>query len=169
MISYREGDLFASGLPAIAHGVNCRGVMGAGIARQFRDRHPKMYESYRKRCARPGGMIPGDVMSWREPACPVVFNLATQQEPGPNAKPWMITAAAGRMITEAYHDFKITEIGLPMIGCRIGGLVPDQLRAALHPYMDAPVSLIVFAFTPPGLFQVLAQEGAAYRPEGRLT
>lgn len=146
MISFTEGDLFASGLPAIAHGVNCRGVMGAGIARQFRDRYPKMYESYRWRCLR-GAMLPGEILVWRTLGI-TVFNLATQDEPGANAKPRMITAAVGRMITEAYHDFKITEIGLPMIGCGIGGLTENDLRRSLAPYADAPVNLTVFKYAP---------------------
>jgi O-acetyl-ADP-ribose deacetylase (regulator of RNase III) len=147
MITYRDGDLFASGLPALAHGVNCRGVMGAGIAAQFRQRWPDMYESYRKRCAK-AAMIPGDILPWKDGSGLVIFNLATQQAPGPCAQPWMITAAIGRMITEAVHDFRfyITEIGLPMIGCGIGGLDPDgtELARALAPYENAPVNLTVF-------------------------
>lgn len=142
MISFREGDLFASGLPAIAHGVNCRGVMGAGIAVQFRQRWPVMYESYRKRCAK-GAMIPGDIMTWQH-ARGIVFNLVTQREPGPDAQPWMITAAVGRMIAEAYHDHGIIGIGLPLIGCGIGGLTENDLRRCLLPYADAPVDLTVF-------------------------
>jgi len=142
MISFREGDLFACGAPALAHGVNCKGVMGAGIAVQFRQRHPEMYKSYRRRCLR-GEMIPGDILSWREPACPVVFNLATQQLPGPFARPWMVAAAIGRMITEAHHDYKIHEIAMPLIGCGIGGLTENDLRRCLAPYADAPVNLTV--------------------------
>lgn len=143
MIVFREGDLFESGLRSLAHGVNCRGVMGAGIAAQFRRRWPQMYESYRRRCLKPGGMIPGDVMPWQDRG-DVVFNLATQDEPGPCAKPWMITAAIGRMITEAHHDFRISVIGMPLIGCGIGGLTESDLRRCLAPYADAPVDLVVF-------------------------
>lgn len=146
MISFREGDLFGSGLPAIAHGVNCRGVMGAGIAVQFRRHWPQMFESYRRRCLR-GGMLPGEILPWKHPDG-VVFNLATQYEPGSAAEPWMITAAIGRMITEAYHDFKIHEIGLPLIGCGIGGLTPDDLAMCLHPYSGAPVDLVVYTLPP---------------------
>jgi len=143
MISFREGDLFGAGIPALAHGVNCRGSMGAGIAAQFRKHWPLMYESYRKRCYR-GALIPGDVHTWTpHGGGTVVFNLATQRNPGPDAKSWMITAAVGRMITEAHHDFKITEIAMPMIGCGIGGLTENELRRCLEPYADAPVNLTV--------------------------
>ena len=142
MILFTEGDLFACDASALAHGVNCRGVMGAGIAVQFRQRHPRMFESYRRRCLR-GEMLPGEILPWREPGGLVVFNLATQDRPGPDAKPWMITAAVGRMITEAYHDFKITRVAMPLIGCGIGGLTPDDLITCLHPYQNAPVDLVI--------------------------
>jgi O-acetyl-ADP-ribose deacetylase (regulator of RNase III) len=144
VITWRDGDLFTSGLPALAHGVNCRGVMGAGIAVAFRQRWPEMYESYRKRCLK-GNLIPGEIMTWRDARSrTVIFNLATQDQPGACAQPWMITAAAGQMITEALHDFRITEIGLPAIGCGIGGLGPGDLVSALAPYENAPVNLTVF-------------------------
>lgn len=147
MITWTEGDLFACGIPAIAHGCNCQGIMGAGIAAQFRQRWPGMYESYRRRCIK-GEFIPGDVMPWKHREG-VVFNLATQPDPGPSARPWMITAAVGRMITEARHDHGIRVIAMPMIGCGLGGLEPGQLHAALAPYEDAPVSLIIVAWKAP--------------------
>lgn len=146
MITWKQGDLFASGLPAIAHGVNCHGVMGAGIATQFKARWPQMYETYRRRCLK-GHLIPGDVMPWQHDDGGYVFNLATQREPGADAKPWMITAAVGRMIQEAHYVYHVTEIGLPMIGCGIGGLCLNDLKAALAPYQDAPVHLTVFYLT----------------------
>jgi O-acetyl-ADP-ribose deacetylase (regulator of RNase III) len=148
MITYREGDLFASGLRAIAHGVNCEGVMGAGIAVGFRDRYPRMYESYRRRCLK-HELLPGEIHVWHHPGG-FVFNLATQRGTGPDAKPWMITAAVGQMISEAHYDFGITEIGLPMIGTGIGGITQNELRRALAPYADAPVDLTVFEYVVPG-------------------
>ena len=143
MISFREGDLFTCGIADIAHGVNCKGVMGAGIAVQFRKRWPQMYESYRRRCLR-DEMLPGEIMVWQpgRKDGPHVFSLATQDEPGASAKPWMITAAIGRMITEARY-YKIREIAMPMIGCGIGGLTETDLRRCLLPYADAPVDLTV--------------------------
>jgi O-acetyl-ADP-ribose deacetylase (regulator of RNase III) len=143
MIIWETGDLFTCGIPDIAHGVNCAGVMGAGIAVQFRNRYPLMYESYRRRCLKHGGMIPGDVMSWKHDDGRVIFNLATQPLPGPSAQPWMITAAVGRMITEAHHDSGIARVAMPLIGCGIGGLAQGDLFAALSPYQNAPVDIVV--------------------------
>ena len=47
MITYHDGDLLKSGCDVIAHQVNEYGVMGAGIAKQIRDKFPEVYESYK--------------------------------------------------------------------------------------------------------------------------
>lgn len=150
MIRSVRGDLFACGISALAQGVNCKGVMGAGIAAQFKARWPLMYSQYRKRCDL-GQLEPGDCWAWPHvpgrPEHGVVFNLATQDRPGPDAHPWMIAAAVGRMVQEAAgpRGMRLKEIAMPMIGCGIGGLDPEghQLMAALAPYENAPVDLVV--------------------------
>jgi O-acetyl-ADP-ribose deacetylase (regulator of RNase III) len=143
VIRFTEGDLFGCGIRALAHGVNCKGVMGAGIAVEFRRRWPQMFESYRRRCLKHSGMIPGDVMPWKDDDGTVIFNLATQDRPGADAHPWMIAAAVGRMVTEAHHDLGLTEVAMPLIGCGIGGLTPADLLSSLAPYQHAPVSLVI--------------------------
>ena len=44
------GDVFKSNAPVIAHQVNCKGVMGSGIALQVRQRYPNVFHTYRARC-----------------------------------------------------------------------------------------------------------------------
>jgi O-acetyl-ADP-ribose deacetylase (regulator of RNase III) len=69
VIHYVAGDLFANehGAQALAHGCNCIGSMGAGIAVGFRERYPDMYEEYRRRCkAQPHLFNPGDCLLWKE-------------------------------------------------------------------------------------------------------
>ena len=47
-----DGDIFDSNADAIVHQVNCQGVMGAGVARQVRDKYPNVYVEYRALCDR---------------------------------------------------------------------------------------------------------------------
>jgi O-acetyl-ADP-ribose deacetylase (regulator of RNase III) len=73
-----KGDLFRQeGLRALAHGCNCAGAMGKGIAVEFRSRFPKMYAEYKQRCA-DGAFTPGEVFTWTEQGL-TVFNLGTQK------------------------------------------------------------------------------------------
>ncbi len=81
-IEYVSGDLFANahGAEAFAHGCNCQGSMGAGIAKGFRERYPHMYEEYRARCkAQPRQFNLGDAWLWKAEGQPWVFNLGTQE------------------------------------------------------------------------------------------
>lgn len=50
MIIHIKCDIFESGADIICHQVNCQGVMGSGIAKQVRERYPKVYEEYKRRC-----------------------------------------------------------------------------------------------------------------------
>lgn len=52
MLTYKHGDVLESGADVIAHQVNCFGVMGAGLARQIREKYPHVYEEYHKLCER---------------------------------------------------------------------------------------------------------------------
>ena len=45
-----HGDLLTTNTGCIAHQVNCQGVMGSGVAKQIRDKWPKLFEVYRNFC-----------------------------------------------------------------------------------------------------------------------
>lgn len=49
-MKYVKGDVFESGADAILHQVNCQGVMGGGIAKQVKDKYPRVFESYKFIC-----------------------------------------------------------------------------------------------------------------------
>lgn len=49
MIEYRKGDLFSVTEGLIAHGVNCQGVMGSGVAKIVREKYPHVFDQYFKR------------------------------------------------------------------------------------------------------------------------
>ena len=52
MIRYIEGDIFKSPAQVIVNTVNTVGVMGKGIALEFKKRYPDMFQAYRDVCDR---------------------------------------------------------------------------------------------------------------------
>lgn len=50
MIIDKEGSVFDAETEVIAHQVNCMGVMGAGLAKQVKDRYPEVFQTYKKYC-----------------------------------------------------------------------------------------------------------------------
>lgn len=141
-MSYTEttGDLFALGLPAIAHGCNTRGSMAGGIAREVKRRWPECFEAYATRC-RNGEFTLGGLHAW-EGEDLVIYNLATQLEPGADAR----LGAIRDSITLALADAErrgIARLGVPHLGAGIGGLdwaaVREVLREAAR---TSPVELV---------------------------
>lgn len=51
----REGDVLMSGADIICHQVNCRGVMGAGLAKQVKQANPQLFRQYCERCKQYSG------------------------------------------------------------------------------------------------------------------
>jgi O-acetyl-ADP-ribose deacetylase (regulator of RNase III) len=144
MIKYVKGDLFESGLRGLAHGCNVQGVMNAGIAKTFRAKYPAMYAGYRAHCKN-GDYRLGDSMWWREEKTGlIIFNLATQNL-SESANPDAIDLAVGIMLRQAIL-FNIKEIGMPWIGCGIGGLKFGELQEILTDYHASPVDIIVYEY-----------------------
>ena len=52
MIKIIKGNIFTTQCSTIVNTVNCVGVMGAGIAFEFRLRYPKMFEKYKEYCSK---------------------------------------------------------------------------------------------------------------------
>lgn len=47
-IIYKKGNLLDAQTDVIAHQVNCQGVMGSGVAKQIKEKWPRVFEEYRK-------------------------------------------------------------------------------------------------------------------------
>jgi O-acetyl-ADP-ribose deacetylase (regulator of RNase III) len=143
MIHFTSGDLFAeSHLDGLAHGCNCAGAMGKGIALEFRRRFPAMYEEYRRRCA-DGRFGLGGVFAWQAPGL-TVFNLGTQRSWKTRAELSAIESAVGTMLGQALEQ-GIRRIGLPRIGAGLGGLDWRDVKALLERLAQpSEVDLLVF-------------------------
>jgi O-acetyl-ADP-ribose deacetylase (regulator of RNase III) len=133
-IDYVAGDLFLNryNAQAFAHGCNCQGVMGAGIAATFQEQYPEMYKEYRRRCkAKPRLFNLGNAFLWREQGKPFVFNLGTQEQPGRDARYEAIETALTNMKAQADQE-SIESIAMPRIGAGIGGLSWPKVKAHIE-------------------------------------
>jgi O-acetyl-ADP-ribose deacetylase (regulator of RNase III) len=134
-IHYVSGDLFINryNAQAFAHGCNCKGAMGAGIAKDFRQQYPKMYEEYRQLCkSRPRQFNPGDLFLWEEHDKPSVFNLATQEDYWHHRATCDTIEKALKTMKEQADEKGIRSIALPRIGAGYGGLSWDKVRPVIE-------------------------------------
>lgn len=137
-----KGDLFdpSHNFDGLAQGVNTKGIMGAGIAVEFRKRWPAMFEEYKTLCNEFTDVLPGLLHTYTPPFMsapveafggdtlyeilpegPVIFNLFSQDYPGRNGSYEYLAKAALLMRLEAESQ-GLDRVGLPWIGCGIAGL-----------------------------------------------
>lgn len=140
---FLSGDLFKqSGIKAYAHGCNCAGAMGKGIAVEFKTRWPLMYKDYRELCQN-GDFNLGDVFHWRD-GLTHIFNLGTQRTWRTKARVDAIAVAIEKMIIIA-EEHQVTKIGLPKIGAGLGGLDWAEVRETIiRQSKGSSVELYVF-------------------------
>ena len=65
MITFVNGDIFSSPAQVLTNPVNTVGVMGKGLALEFKARFPKMFEDYSRRC-KAGNVHPGQPYLWED-------------------------------------------------------------------------------------------------------
>src|SRR5437588_5422169 len=134
-VEFVRGDLFANrhGAEALAHGCNCQGSMGAGIATGFRDRYPEMYREYHRRCnAEPREFNIGDAFMWNADDKPWVFNLGTQEGVWRARASYQAIEAALTKMREQADREGVVSIAVPRIGAGYGGLSWKKVGAVVE-------------------------------------
>jgi O-acetyl-ADP-ribose deacetylase (regulator of RNase III) len=154
-----QGDLFDTSegvFDALAQGVNCQGLMGAGIAVPFKNKWPAMYEDYKRRCAQYGDALGGLVHIWRPyfdselidgevtyTDGPDIYNLFSQVMPGRNGDYRLLQQAAISMVFDA-EEQEHDNVGLPWIGCGIAGLERHNVHNIFTRIFDpSPVHFVL--------------------------
>lgn len=111
------------GIKTIANTVNTMGVMGAGLALEFRLRYPEYFDDYHKRCASdlPGA---GDVWLYRgSRGTPDIVSLFVKEDWKKPSKPEWIRKTLERL-SEIILSEGIERIALPLAGAGKGGVNP---------------------------------------------
>ena len=138
-----KGDIFADEtIRAYAHGCNCAGAMGAGIAIEFKRRWPRMFDEYVARCADRRFAL-GDVFVWSEGEH-TIYNLGTQAHWRKKAQIPALAKSLTKMLELASHA-GIERVGLPRIGAGLGGLDWTRVKKIIAEIAaGSTVTMVVF-------------------------
>lgn len=128
----RGGDLLEAAksfnlINGFAHGANCWSVMGAGIANFVRLGFPDVYQADQNDERDPGKRLGNMSYAFDRDTGVWGFNLYTQFYTGPNARMPSVISSVQVMFEQLHEileakDTETVYIGLPAIGCGIGGL-----------------------------------------------
>lgn len=120
LIKYTSQNIFDSEAEVLVNPVNCVGVMGAGLAKQFKDKYPVMFKDYQKFC-KDGKLKPGLGYFWDEPGGVKIFNISTKNHWRDPSKLEWVDSGLGLLAT-LIDLSSIKSVSIPMLGCGLGGL-----------------------------------------------
>lgn len=134
-----ETDVFreAPFVDVMVNPVNCVGTMGAGLAKEFSERHPDMIPAYKKLCFE-GVMKPGFVQAWKSEGCRyTVVNLPTKVDYRDDSDVDYIRKglmALRKWLQEKGHE-KYT-VTTPILGCGLGNLDQEEVKPLFEECLD---------------------------------
>jgi O-acetyl-ADP-ribose deacetylase (regulator of RNase III)/uncharacterized protein YwgA len=149
MISVRIGDIFESNAQTLVNTVNCVGVMGKGIALEFKNRFPDMYDDYVQRC-NAGQVKLGQPYLYQRLTPPWILMFPTKEHWRSVSRLEDIVAGL-RYLRAHCREWGITSLGVPPLGCGQGQLEWRVVGPTLYRHLkqlDVPVDLFAPFGTP---------------------
>ena len=146
MITFLQGDLLRSDAEALVNTVNTVGVMGKGIALQFKNQFPKNYKIYKEACKngalRPGQMLvvkDGDLLCEK-----YIVNFPTKEYWKAPSKIEYIEQGLPAL-KEAIIQHQIKSIAIPPLGCGSGGLDWNVVKPMIVDQLsDLAVDILIY-------------------------
>lgn len=145
MITYVIGDLFHSPAKVLVNTVNVVGVMGKGIAKDFKTIFPEMFQDYQRLCEQKKIDI-GKLFLWRGPH-KWVLNFPTKKQWRHPSKPEYIEAGL-KAFAAGYTRHSLTSIAFPQLGCGHGDLNWEkQVQPLMEQYLGKlPIEIFIHLY-----------------------
>src|SRR5262245_51894196 len=148
MIEVTRGDMLEADAEALVNAVNCVGVMGKGLAAQFKRAYPKVFKAYQLACKRgevqPGRML---VVETGQATPRWVINFPTKRHWRGKSRLEDIEAGLEALVADV-RRLAIKSIAVPPLGCGLGGLSWAQVRPLIEHAFAAPLEVDVLLFEP---------------------
>jgi len=133
MIEFANGDILHADVEALVNTVNCVGIMGRGIALQFRKAFPRNYDAYKALCDKDqmqlGKMFVYDLNRLENPR--FIINFPTKRHW--KGKSQLADIERGlRALVEEIRKREIRSVAIPPLGCGLGGLNWADVRPMIE-------------------------------------
>lgn len=152
MIEFTRGNILEADTQALVNTVNCVGVMGRGIALQFKKAFPANFKAYKSVCDRkelhPGLMFIFDnaALDGRQR---YIINFPTKRHWKGKSKIEDIQAGLSTLVQEV-RRLNIQSISIPPLGCGLGGLDWPTVRLMVEDAFASLPDVRVFLYEPMG-------------------
>lgn len=142
MITYVKGDLFSSPAQIIVNTVNTVGVMGKGVALEFKKRYPEMFVEYQKLCKEKKLDI-GKLFLWRKSDKWVLLFPTKKHWRNPSQLEYI---EKGLMkFSQNWDKMNANSVAFPRLGCGNGGLNWSDVKPLMEKYLNnLPMQVYVY-------------------------
>lgn len=152
MIELVKGDILGADAEALVNTVNCAGVMGKGLALQFKRAFPANFNAYVTAC-HGGEVVPGRMLIFdlgRAASPRYVFNFPTKRHWRDKSLISDIQSGLKALVADV-RRLGVCSIAIPPLGCGLGGLDWGQVRPMVEQaFSEAPEVHVLF-FEPSGV------------------
>ena len=133
MFQLVRGNLLECQAEALVNTVNTEGIMGKGVALQFRNAFPEMYRAYKKACqtgdVQPGKMFIYRISSTKNPQ--YIINFPTKRRWRSKSRMEDIEAGLRTLVADI-RRLGIRSVAIPPLGCGQGGLSWPLVRECMQ-------------------------------------
>ena len=151
MIELQHGDILKAKTDALVNTVNCVGVMGRGIALQFKKAFPEVFKAYAAACKRgevePGKVLVHDLNRLKQPH--YVINVPTKKHWRGKSRMEYVDAGLAALVAEV-RRLGAKSVAVPPLGCGLGGLDWDEVRHRMEQAFAALPDVRFLVFAPKG-------------------
>lgn len=149
MIEYTSGDILQCEVDALVNTVNCVGVMGRGLALQFKNAYPDNFKAYAAACkqeaVQPGRMF---VFATGELSTPrFIINFPSKRHWRGKSRIEDIEAGLIDLV-QVIRQHKIRSIAIPPLGAGLGGLAWQDVRPRIAAALAELTEVQVLVFEP---------------------
>lgn len=171
MVEFKTGNILAEDAEALVNTVNCVGIMGRGIALQFKNAFPENFKAYAAACrhreVQPGRMFVFETGHLTNPR--YIINFPTKRHWRGKSRMEDIDVGL-KALQVVVREKKIRSIALPPLGSGLGGLNWHEVRPRIEAALRGFTDLRVVVFEPKGApeaGQVAKQKAAPRMTPGR--
>jgi O-acetyl-ADP-ribose deacetylase (regulator of RNase III) len=148
-MQFVRGNLLEADVEALVNAVNCVGVMGKGLALQFKNAFPDVFKNYARAC-RAGEVAPGQihVVETRRPHGPkIVMNFPTKRHWREPSRMEDIEAGLEALVREVERR-DIRSLAIPALGSGLEGLPWSEVRPRIERAFQATKGIRILVFEP---------------------
>lgn len=149
MIEFKTSDIFTEDTEALVNTVNCVGIMGRGLALQFKEVFPENFKSYAAACkqkkVQPGRMFVHETGRLTNPR--YIINFPTKRHWRDKSRMEDIDTGLIALAAEI-RAHNIQSVAIPPLGCGLGGLNWHDVQPRIEKMLEQLSDLRAIVFVP---------------------